>query len=363
MSDLELQNVTKRYGQAAVVDRVSFAVKQGECTALLGPSGCGKTTTLRIVAGFETPDAGVVLIDGNDVVGKRPYERDIGMVFQDYALFPHMTVAQNVDYGMKRRGVGGTEREQRRAEMLRLTKLEGLETRRPAQLSGGQQQRVALARALATHPKLMLLDEPLSNLDAKLRVELRAELRQILGAVGITSVMVTHDQAEAMAMADRIVLLDRGQVRQIGTPQDLYERPRDRFTAEFVGRCNWIDGKVTGGGTGGWSFVSACGSIALQLPATAAAREGPYVLMIRPERLRIADADTPAAPGSVAVPARVTATEYLGADLTVLLESTSGLRFEVALKAGGAMRPVAGDVVSCLIAAADCVALAGTNHG
>jgi len=357
MSDLELQNVTKRYGPAAVVDAVSFAVKQGECIALLGPSGCGKTTTLRIVAGFETPDAGVVLIDGDDVVRRRPYERDIGMVFQDYALFPHMTVAQNVDYGMRRRGVPAAERDERRANMLRLTKLEGLEKRRPAQLSGGQQQRVALARALATHPKLLLLDEPLSNLDAKLRVELRGELRQILRAVGITSVMVTHDQAEAMAMADRIVLLDRGRVRQVGRPEDLYERPADRFTAEFVGRCNWVAGHVAAAGEG-WAFASNCGNVALTLPAAAARRAGTYSLMIRPERLRIAAPQTAAGPGVAAVPVQVTAVEYLGADLTVSLEAPAGLKLEAALKAGGGPRLQAGEAATALIDAADCVAVA-----
>jgi len=354
---LELQNLAKRYGTTPVLDAVSFAVAGHECVALLGPSGCGKTTTLRIVAGFDAPDAGTVLIEGEDVVRKRPYERDIGMVFQDYALFPHMTVAANIEYGMRRRSVAAAERDARRTELLRLTKLEGLELRRPAQLSGGQQQRVALARALATHPKLLLLDEPLSNLDAKLRVELRAELRQILRTVGITSIMVTHDQAEAMAMADRIVLLDRGRIRQIGTPSDLYERPGDRFVAEFVGRCNWLPGRVEDA-AGHRQFVSERDGIRVML-ADGASKSGPCGLMIRPERLRLAVPGTggSAGTGEASVSATVRSVEYLGSESTLLLETPAGQRLELALKSGGIALPRAGDAVTCRIAASDCVLL------
>ena len=244
MKVVELRNVTKRFGGLAAVDGVSLEVRRGQIVSLLGPSGCGKTTTLRLIAGFESPDEGTVLIGGMDVRGKRPYERNVGLLFQDYALFPHMTVEQNIAYGMRHRGIERSAIPGNTAEMLRLVKLDGFEKRWPNQLSGGQQQRVALARALATKPDVMLLDEPLSALDAKLRQELRIELKEILTSVGTTSIVVTHDQEEAMSMAEHVIVQNRGRIIQQGTPYDIYARPSNEFVAEFVGRSNAFRGRL-----------------------------------------------------------------------------------------------------------------------
>jgi ABC-type Fe3+/spermidine/putrescine transport system ATPase subunit len=240
---LTLESVVKRFGDHVVVNDATLAVGHGEIVALLGPSGCGKTTTLRLIAGFEKPDAGHIAIAGKDVIGQPPFQRQIGLVFQDYALFPHMTVAQNIDYGMRQHSVPSAERDERRSRLLRLVRLEGLEQRRPAALSGGQQQRVALARALAISPNLLLLDEPLSNLDAKLREALRFELREILRSVNMTTLVVTHDQQEAIALADRIALMNNGRIVQIGTARQIYEEPATRFVAEFIGQSLWFTGK------------------------------------------------------------------------------------------------------------------------
>ena len=222
---LEIVGVTKRFGQVIAVDDVSFVVGSGEFISLLGPSGCGKTTTLRLIAGFERPDTGRVLIAGNDVAGRRPYERNVGLLFQQYALFPHMTVEQNVAFGLRHRGFPKVDIHTRVGEMLELVELSGLAARRPGQLSGGQQQRVALARALAIQPQVVLLDEPLSALDAKLRQELRIELKNILRAVGSTAIIVTHDQEEAMSLAERIIVMHRGRILQEGTPEEIRKDP------------------------------------------------------------------------------------------------------------------------------------------
>src|SRR6266568_8679295 len=241
---IQFRNVIKRFGATTAVDDVTFAVGAGETVSLLGPSGCGKTTTLRLISGFEEPDGGVIEIVGESMVGKRPYERNVGLLFQHYALFPHMTVAENVAYGLKHRRWPRAEIPDRVREMLRLVQLQGFEERRPGQMSGGQQQRVALARVLATRPKLVLLDEPLSALDAKLREELRLELKQILTAVGSPTIVVTHDQDEAMSLADRIIVMNRGRIEQVGTPDEIYARPRTAFVAGFIGRTNWFHGRL-----------------------------------------------------------------------------------------------------------------------
>ena len=241
---VEFRGVTKRFGALAAIDDISFSVGQGETIALLGPSGCGKTTILRMIAGFESPNQGSVLIGGRDMAGLKPYERNVGLLFQHYALFPHMSVAQNVAYGLRHRGHAVSDIPRRVAEMLDLVQLSGFSNRRPDQLSGGQQQRVALARALAIHPNLLLLDEPLSALDAKLRHELRVELKQVLAAVGSTAIVVTHDQEEAMSLGERVFVMSRGTIMQIGTPNDIYWRPTSRFVAEFMGRANWLRGRL-----------------------------------------------------------------------------------------------------------------------
>ncbi len=244
MSILRFENVTKHFGKAVAVDNVSLTVDEGAFFALLGPSGCGKTTLLRMLAGFESPSEGRIFIDGKDVSGVPPNRRPVNMVFQSYAVFPHMSVADNVGYGLKIDGIAATERAARVMDALALVKLDGLGDRRPDQLSGGQQQRVALARALVKRPRVLLLDEPLSALDARLRDAMRAELAQLQDKVGITFVMVTHDQDEALALASRCAVMDRGRIEQVATPADLYESPNSRFVADFIGSVNLFEARL-----------------------------------------------------------------------------------------------------------------------
>lgn len=237
---LELRNVSKHYPEHPAVSGVSLEVERGALFSLLGPSGCGKTTTLRMVAGFETPTSGEVLLNGAAINALRPYQRNVSTVFQNYALFPHLTVRGNVEFGLRRRG----ERDlaNRVREVLELVRLAGKESRLPAQLSGGERQRVALARSLVLSPEVLLLDEPLSALDPNLRKQVRGELKSLQRRVGITFLLVTHDQEEALSMSDRIAVMHRGKLEQVGTPEDIYLRPRTRFVAEFLGAMNWIDG-------------------------------------------------------------------------------------------------------------------------
>ncbi|MBN2124878.1 MAG: ABC transporter ATP-binding protein [Deltaproteobacteria bacterium] len=247
MAFIEIQNLFKRYGNVVAVNHVRLEVKQGEMLTLLGPSGCGKTTTLRCIAGLETPEDGDIVIDGRPMLSQGfvpPAKRGIGMVFQNYAVWPHMKVYKNIVYGLKIQKVPRKNIRERAHQVLELVGLEGLEDRYPGQLSGGQQQRVALARALVGNPKVLLLDEPLSNLDAKLREKMRFEIKSLVRRMGITSVYVTHDQAEAMVISDRIVVMDSGNVVQIGTPNDIYENPANKFVADFIGTMNFISGEV-----------------------------------------------------------------------------------------------------------------------
>jgi putative spermidine/putrescine transport system ATP-binding protein len=241
---IEFRSVTRAYGALRAVDGVSLSIESGEFFSMLGPSGSGKTTCLRLIAGFERPDAGQVLLDGGDVSAVPPYERNVNTVFQDYALFPHMTVLQNVAYGQRVRRVAAAQRAQRAREMLALVKLEDLADRRPGQLSGGQKQRVALARALINQPRVLLLDEPLGALDLKLREEMQIELKSLQRRLGITFVYVTHDQGEALSMSDRVAVFNRGRIEQLSTPRELYTRPRTAFVARFVGGANIIEGNL-----------------------------------------------------------------------------------------------------------------------
>jgi iron(III) transport system ATP-binding protein len=247
MAFIEIQNLFKRFKKVVAINHIQLEVNQGEMLTLLGPSGCGKTTTLRCIAGLETPDEGDIVIDGKPMLSQgfvQPSKRGIGMVFQNYAVWPHMKVYNNIVYGLKLQRISRQSIKEKAQKVLELVGLDGLENRYPAQLSGGQQQRVALARALVGNPKVLLLDEPLSNLDAKLREELRFEIKSLVRRMGITSVYVTHDQAEAMVISDRIAVMDSGNVVQIGNAQEIYQKPANRFVADFIGTMNFMSGKV-----------------------------------------------------------------------------------------------------------------------
>jgi spermidine/putrescine ABC transporter ATP-binding subunit len=282
MSVVEIDRVEKRYGSVAALDGVSLTFADGEFFGLLGPSGSGKTTLLRAIAGFVEPDAGEIRLDGRDIGHTPVHRREIGMVFQNYALFPHMTIFDNVAFGLSVRGQERGEIKRRVAEMLELVRLSGMETRTPRQLSGGQQQRIALARALVTRPRLLLLDEPLGALDKRLRQQMQIELKQIQREVGITTVFVTHDQEEALTLSDRIAIFNEGRVVQAGSPHEVYERPATAFAANFLGDANFFHGQVLGPGR-----VAAEGrelSTADPLPAAGS----PVVLAVRPEKISLA---------------------------------------------------------------------------
>jgi len=304
MSFLDLQNLEKTFGANRVVKDFSLGVDKGEFVSLLGPSGCGKTTVLRMVAGFEDPTSGSIGIDGQDVTTQKTNSRNIGMVFQAYALFPNLTVAENVAFGLKVKGVARADRDARVTEMLRLIGLPELGARYPFQLSGGQQQRVALARALAPSPRVLLLDEPLSALDAKIRVSLRAEIRDIQRALGITTIFVTHDQEEALSMSDRVVVMNGGIADQVGTPFEIYNRPKTKFVANFVGTLNTFDAIVADATTltlGGHALTLADGEIS--------ARKGEKIAVaLRPEALRLGRMDG----YDTVIPATVRSVEFMG---------------------------------------------------
>ncbi|MCC7425625.1 MAG: ABC transporter ATP-binding protein [Alphaproteobacteria bacterium] len=289
---LRVAGLTKRYGEVIAVDDLALEVSRGEFVSLLGPSGCGKTTTLQMIAGFVEPTGGHVLIGGRDMVRVPPNKRNIGIVFQSYALFPHMTVAENVAFGLEMRKVPSAERASRVRAALEMVRLQGLEARLPRQLSGGQQQRVAIARALVVQPDLLLLDEPLSNLDAKLREELRVELRDIQRRVSITTILVTHDQSEALLLSDRVAVMNHGRLEQVATPLDCYEKPASAFVATFLGRCNLLP--VARNGAGGLQLGPATLPVAPDTPAS-----GALALALRPERISLVAEGAGILPGTV----------------------------------------------------------------
>ena len=301
---VSLEGITKSFGDVVAVDGIDLEVRDGEFFSMLGPSGSGKTTTLRMIAGFELPTAGRILLHGQDVSRQPPFERDVNTVFQDYALFPHMSVADNVAYGLVVKKVPRDERTRRVADALRMVRLEGYDRRKPGQLSGGQRQRVALARALVNRPRVLLLDEPLGALDLKLREEMQIELKSIQQEVGITFIYVTHDQEEALTMSDRLAVFNNGRIEQVGAPADVYERPATRFVAGFVGTSNLLTGDAA------TSIVGVAGTFT-----------------VRPEKIRIADPDTTPEPDEFGAPGTIGQVVYLGPDT----------RYHVALDAGGSL--------------------------
>ena len=315
MSAVALRAVTKRYGSLAALDAVSLLIPDGSFFALLGPSGSGKTTLLRAIAGFVEPDAGQILIDGADLAHIPAHRRHIGMVFQNYALFPHMSVFDNVAFALAVRGQARAAIRRRVADMLDLVRLEGLEERRPRQLSGGQQQRVALARALAAEPRVLLLDEPLGALDKRLRQEMQIELKRIQRAVGTTAVFVTHDQEEALTLSDRIAIVDRGALVQVGAPDEVYERPANRFAASFLGDANFLAGSVRGDAVA----VAGLGPV-----RTASPLAGPQAtLAVRPEKMRLAAPDEAPA-GANRAAGRIAQRVFSGASVTYVVETAAG---------------------------------------
>ncbi|MBS0526210.1 MAG: ABC transporter ATP-binding protein [Proteobacteria bacterium] len=338
MARLDIDRLVKRYGDFFAVKDVSLSVADGEFLVLLGPSGCGKTTTLRMVAGFIEPTAGEVKLGGSNVTLLPPWKRNAGMVFQSYALFPHLTVAQNVAFGLEMRKLPRAEVDKRVEEALALVRLAGFGARLPRQLSGGQQQRVALARALAIRPDVLLLDEPLSNLDAKLRQEVRVEIRELQKQLGLTTVMVTHDQEEALTMADRLVVMNEGTVHQVGTQRDLYERPADRFVAGFVGRTTFLSGTVANG-----RFRTDGGLDLAVAPSSTGGAPGKAALSLRPERLEIA-------PGPIAgldndLPGTVEFVSYLGAQIDIHVRLSPADRLVVQIANRGGFAPEVGQRV------------------
>jgi ABC-type Fe3+/spermidine/putrescine transport system ATPase subunit len=280
---IELRNVTKRYGDLVANDDVTLKIRRGELMTLLGPSGCGKTTALRCITGHNIPEEGEVWIDGRNVTNVPTHKRELGMVFQNFALFPHMTVFDNVAFPLMIRRMDKQERRERVMEALRLIRMESYEKHYPRQVSGGQQQRVGLARALVYRPKVLLLDEPLSNLDAKLREEMRFEIRELIDRLGITAVYVTHDQAEALAMSDRVAVMNAGRIEQVGTPDEIYDYPQSRFVADFIGLSDFIEGTVSAlDAERGTALVEADG-LEISVPAGAEMSPGRGVLLfIRP---------------------------------------------------------------------------------
>jgi iron(III) transport system ATP-binding protein len=321
-ASVEFRNVTKRYGSVTAVDDVSFTIEPGQLVTLLGPSGCGKTTTLRMIAGLEMASEGQILIGGRDVTHLSAADRDVSMVFQSYALFPHMSVLENVAYGPSVQGASKKEAHAMAMEKLALVGLKGLEKRAPSELSGGQQQRVAVARALVLEPQVLLFDEPLSNLDAKLRRRVREDIRELQQSLNLTVAYVTHDQEEALAVSDRIIVMSNARIAQTGTPRELYEEPADLFVADFIGDANIISGEIVDA-SGPVANVRV-GNVNLQLPRRGAS-QGPVKLAVRPDAIVLDDAS--AALGRIM--GTVRKASYLGTQVEYDVESPIGNLFVV----------------------------------
>jgi spermidine/putrescine transport system ATP-binding protein len=326
-TDIRVQRVTKRFAQVTAVNDLSLEVEHGEFFSLLGPSGCGKTTTLRMIAGFEEVTAGAIWLGDQEVTNTPPFRRDVNTVFQNYALFPHLNVFENVAFGLRRRHTPEAELRQRVAEFLDLVELPGYERRKPSQLSGGQQQRVALARALINHPRVLLLDEPLGALDLKLRKQMQLELKRIQTEVGITFVYVTHDQEEAMTMSDRIAVMRSGRIEQLGSAEELYERPATEFVAGFLGVSNLLDGRVVGLDDG-IARIELADGVVVHAPEVTSAQGASVRIGVRPEKLRLekarADASPAADPGLNQLVGTVSDASYVGVSTQYVVRLDEG---------------------------------------
>jgi iron(III) transport system ATP-binding protein len=325
MTPIRIEDVSKRFGPTLAVDRVTLRVEGGELYFLLGPSGCGKTTLLRILAGFVEPDSGEVYFGDQEITGAPPRDRDAGMVFQTYALWPHMTVAENVAYGLRVRRLRKAEVAQRLARALKMVRMEGYGDRRPNQLSGGQQQRVALARALVIQPRVLLLDEPLSNLDARLRDELREEIRRLHHETGLTMVYVTHDQKEALALADRLAVMEAGRLVQVGTPREVYDRPANRFVAGFLGDSNFLPGTVREAGASGCVVDTAPATLSGVATHGVPAAGSRVVCSVRPHAWVL----DPAGAGPNRIGAKVETVAFLGESVHVRLVAVGDTHLEM----------------------------------
>src|ERR1700733_13971078 len=329
---VKLESLTKRFDDVAAVDEISVEIQAGEFFSLLGASGCGKTTTLRMVAGFEPPTSGKIMLDGTDVGGWAPHRRNVNTVFQSYALFPFLTVAENVGFGLKYKSVPKSERDARVKEALELVQLSGYEKRRTNQLSGGQQQRVALARALVLRPSVLLLDEPLGALDAKLRRTLQVELGALQKQVGITFLYVTHDQEEALTMSDRLAVMNHGRIVQLGPPEEVYNEPADAFVADFLGVSNLMDAEVQPGGNGDGPCRLRMGDFTLEAAAGQLDATGAVKLAIRPERVNVEPYDTS---GANRVPGMVERLVFLGSITHVYVRLATGSALQALGRKGG----------------------------
>jgi spermidine/putrescine transport system ATP-binding protein len=323
--DVRLEHVTKSFGETLAVDDLSLEIWRGEFFSMLGPSGCGKTTTLRMIGGFEEPTSGTVYLGDTDVTGLPPFKRNVNTVFQNYALFPHLSIYENVAFGLRRKKVADTEIKTRVGDMLELVELPGFEQRKPTMLSGGQQQRVALARALINHPQVLLLDEPLGALDLKLRKQMQIELKRIQTEVGITFIYVTHDQEEAMTMSDRIAVMRAGKIEQLGDPESLYERPETAFVAGFLGVSNLLEGEVAGR-EGGMVSIRLKDGTVIKAPATDDGQRE-VRLGVRPEKLRVSSSAGDGQAGATdmnAVEGTVLDASYIGVSTQYLVETRDG---------------------------------------
>jgi spermidine/putrescine transport system ATP-binding protein len=328
--DVRLVDVVKRFGDTVAVDHIDLEVRDGEFFSLLGPSGCGKTTTLRMIGGFEEPTSGLIELQGEDVTWLPPFKRNVNTVFQNYALFPHLTIYENVAFGLRRKGVNDAEVKARVGEMLALVELPGYEGRKPSQISGGQAQRVALARALINRPAVLLLDEPLGALDLKLRKQMQVELKRIQQEVGITFIYVTHDQEEAMTMSDRIAVMNKGRYEQLGDPESLYERPTTRFVAGFLGVSNLLRGEVLGG-DGRYATVRLGPEVTVRAPSALVGATSAVDIGVRPEKIRLrAPAEADATPdGHNRLTGVIRDASYLGVSTQYQVEARGGARITV----------------------------------